>query len=112
MTQNEIINTVARINPRDYFVTDDGRFGIGMTAKSVIVVTDARSTQIKTLGRFRTRAELYRFLSKRKPTLAQVEDANGFRYLISIQPGDSDARLLERATSFYDHKMVKVIKKS
>lgn len=65
MNQNEIINTVAKVSPRGYFVTNDRRFGIGMTAAGIILVTNARSTQIRTLGRFHNRVELYQFLKSK-----------------------------------------------
>lgn len=73
MNQNEIINTVGRSQPRDYFITEDGRFGIGMTAAGIILVSNARSTQAGTLGRFRTRIELYKFLKRNQPAQAEAE---------------------------------------
>ncbi len=42
-------------------------------------------------------------------TLAQVEDTNGTRYLISVQPGDTDADTQARAERFYEVKMARVI---
>lgn len=61
-TQNEIINTIASLKTAGCIVSHDRRFLIGVTFKGVIIVTDHTQPNIVTLGRFRKRVELYRFL--------------------------------------------------